>query len=365
MQKLRASWILVIFFTFFLHQNCLGHGPQIIMNPHISPYTSIGQTIGGASVALADSIPDIYKNPANIAQLKHFKAFISLNYRRNYIEASSSDFVDIDKQWNDKFYINSFAISIPFRILSVPIIVAGSYNSNHPYYYEVGNSDVSDRFSAHLHMASLGLGLQPSSKLRLGLGWTRLLSRYQQISVEIPTDQASSKTTDYSTNLFYVGLHHNPSKSLSLGLVFYFPSKLKNDNESNNYNEMEVEYSGSLRLGLGYHINDNWTLGLGYGYQWLEEYESGMSTLSAGIGYTFVWDKKSLPIYLMYETILFPQKLNESISDHGENILKYHQVGVGGGIQFTDFSIYAASTWSLYGDYFYSSSLVSPLPPWS
>ena len=82
-----------------------GAANQIILNPHINPYASIGQTIGGASVALADSIPVIFRNPANIAQLSKFKAFVSLNYGRNYINHSSSDFVEVPKQQSNEFYL--------------------------------------------------------------------------------------------------------------------------------------------------------------------------------------------------------------------------------------------------------------------
>jgi hypothetical protein len=335
------------------------------MNPHINPYTPVGQTLGGASVALPDSIPDIFKNPANIAQLSRFKAFVSLNYGRNYLNHSSFDFVEVPKQQNNEFYINSFALSIPFWIENIPIVLGASYKGNNPYYYELGNSDISDRFSSQMHMASLGLGLQPSSKLRFGLGWTHIMQKYQQISVDIPTDDCSSNESNYSTNMFYVGIQNDPSESLSLGLVFYFPAKLKAENESTVQYDRVQEYSASVQAGLGYHINEKITVGLGYGYQWLEAYESGLSTLSAGIGYTFMWNKKSLPLYVMYETLLFSQKLNDNISDQGENILSYHQVGLGAGIQFSDFSIYAASTWSLYGDYYYTSSLISPLPPFS
>ncbi len=288
-----------------------------------------------------------------------------MNYGRNYINHSSFEFVEVPKQQSNEFYINLFALSIPFRIENIPIVLGASYKGNNPYYYELGNSDVSDRFSAQMHMASLGLGLQPSSKLRIGLGWTHIIQKYQQISVEVPTVDCSSNESNYTTHMFYVGIQNDPSESLSLGLVFYFPAKLEAENESTMSYDRVQEYSASVQAGLGYHLNDNLTMGLGYGYQWLEAYESALSLLSAGIGYKFVWDEKSLPVYIMYETILFPQKFNERISDNGENTLAYHQVGLGAGIQFTDFSIYAASTWSLYGDYYYTSSLISPLPSFS
>jgi hypothetical protein len=224
---------------------------------------------------------------------------------------------------------------------------------------------VLDEFSAQLHLASIGLGLRPSSTLRLGLGYTYLMSKYQHLSFEQETDACNSNENEYSANMFYIGVQNNLTESLSWGLTLYLPFQLKVENTSTNPYEEKREYSGSLKLGVGYHLGDSWTLGIGYGYQWLKEYESGLSTLSAGIGYTFIWNKKLLPLYLMYETLLFKENLNEGMPNYGENVFAYQVLGVGGGIQFLDFSIYMAATWALFGDLYYTSSLLSPVPPWS
>ncbi len=82
--------IIPLLFTCF-YQNSIAQGIDRYMAllPYNNASTGIGQTIGGASVALPDSIPIIFNNPANLAQLRRLNGFMSLNYGIGSLEPDS------------------------------------------------------------------------------------------------------------------------------------------------------------------------------------------------------------------------------------------------------------------------------------
>lgn len=366
--KIIKKLLPLLFFSFLiLYDTCDSIAQvDITLNPYINPYTRNGQTIGGASVALADSVPVTFHNPANIANLKQVSVFASLNYGRSYIHPVPSDINIASRKWDNDFYVNSFAVSLPFNIFNSAGTVAASYNGNEPYDHELEYSGLQVKTSGRSHLVSLGLAFRTISDFRIGGGWTRWFGNYEQMNtqpVEFPL--WDNIQADYDANIYYVGLQNKLSEHLSLGMVFYFPFDLTIRNKSPFSDTQEQEFSGTLRLGLGYFLGEDWRIGLGYSYQKAEVYEKDLSTISGGIGYTLRLNGLSMPLYIMYETILFPATLDQYNSFYGEKRFTYQLLGAGAGIQLNQVSLYLSATWARYGDYFRTPMYYLPYPPWS
>ena len=135
--------LLILYLTITcLWQNSIAQrfDQNMALLPYNTTSTGIGQTIGGASVALPDSIPIIFNNPANLAQLRHLNGFISLNYGRGHLEPESEPEPYYNPYYGvDGLNLGIAAFSLPFNLLHLPGTLAASYNGTISYSYELGD----------------------------------------------------------------------------------------------------------------------------------------------------------------------------------------------------------------------------------
>jgi len=367
MTIIKKSFSLLLFSFLILYDPCDSIAQyNIILNPYINPYTRSGQTIGGASAALTDSVPVIFHNPAVITGLRQISVFASLNYGRSYIRPVPSDINIASRKWNNDLYVNAFALSLPFKLFNLAGTVAASYNGNEPYDHELQYSQIEAETSGRSHLLSLGLAFRTASDFSIGGGWTRWFGNYEQMNtqpVEYPLWEDIQ--ADYHADIYYAGFQYDFIERISLGMVVYLPFDLMVKNKSPFSDTQVQEYSAALRLGVGYLLGDDWQLGLGYSYQKYEVYDKDLSTLSAGIGYTLRLAKLSMPLYMMYETILFPATLDQYSAVYEEKRFTYQLLGAGVGLQLDRVSVYLSATWARYGDYFKTTMYYFPYPPWS
>jgi hypothetical protein len=127
------------------------------MMPYYNSSTGIGQTLGGASVALPDSTPVISHNSANLAKLHHIKGFLSVHYSRGYLDPVAQSDPSFDSyRWIDGLNMGTAALSIPFKLFRLKWTVAGSYNNAIPYDFKVGDHH---RRSNEAYSASMGFAV--------------------------------------------------------------------------------------------------------------------------------------------------------------------------------------------------------------
>ena len=336
--------------------------------PYNNTSTGIGQTIGGASVALPDSIPIIFNNPANLAQLRRLKGFISLNYGRGNLEPDSElDSYFKPHNWDDGLNLGIAALSLPFKILNLPGTLAASYNGTIPYSYQLG--DVY-KYSGKTQSASLGLAMQLLSRFRIGVGGTHRSGDYNSKTFDsIAPDYWTNRTLHYSGNVYHIGLQNDIAQRFALGVVYYFPSQLSMEIKT-TYSDLPGEFtfketqqiSGALRVGLGYRFSADGSLGAGYGYQWMHGEDTGASSISAGIEYKFRFNTIILPLYIMYESKSVPANIGEYIFTSSQEKARCHILGLGGGIQWHLFTLYFSSKWHRCSSY---EVFMMPATPWS
>ncbi len=336
--------------------------------PYNIASTGIGQTIGGASVAFPDSIPIIYNNPANLAQLRRITGFISLNYGRGNLKPESETDPYYKPNYGDDVLNPGIAaFSLPYHLLDLPVTLAGSYNGTISYSYEIG--DIYN-YSRKSQSASLGLAIQLPSRFRIGIGGTHRFGESTAITYDSITDGSrKNRTSKYSGNVYHIGLQSDIDQRFALGAVYYFPSQLSVEMKT-TYSDIPDDFShketqqvsGALRVGLGYRYSANGSLGAGYGYQWMHGESTGLSSISAGFEYVFRVNTISLPLYVMYESKSVPAIIGENIFASSDETARCHILGFGGGIQWHAFTLYFAAQWSQCGSHEVS---VMPVPPWS
>jgi hypothetical protein len=352
-----------------LYQNGIAQGIDRYMAllPYNNAFTGIGQTIGGASVALPDSIPIIFNNPANLAQLRRLKGFISLNYGIGNLEPDSkSDSYFNPYYWDDGLNLGIASLSLPFKLLHLQGTLAASYNGTLPYSYKLGDAH---KYGGKSQSASLGLAMQLSSQFRIGVGGTHRFGDYNtKTFYSIVANLWTNRTFHYSGNVYHIGLQNDIAQRFALGVVYYFPSQLSMEIKT-TYSDLLGEFTfketqqipGALRVGLGYRFSANGSLGAGYGYQWMHGQNTGVSSISAGIEYKFQINTIILPLYVMYESKSVPANIGENIFVSSQEKARCHILGLGGGIQWQVFTLYFASQWSQCDRY----EVLMPAPPWS
>ena len=226
--KIKISPIIPILTLTFIFQNIFAQGIDhySILLPYHNTTTGIGQTLGGASVALPDSIPVIFNNPANLAQLRHPTGFISLNYSEGIIDP-----VDDTNGYFDSYYfeknlsVGLAALSLPLTIKHLPVTLAASYNSTMPYSLKLGDLY---RGSETSHSASLGLAVQLAGRFRLGMGGTYRYGKYDTKTVEnIGGYFLTNRSVQYWGNIFHIGLQNDIAQRFALGVVYYFPAPME------------------------------------------------------------------------------------------------------------------------------------------
>jgi hypothetical protein len=353
-----------------IYQNSIAQGIEHYMAllPYNTTSTGIGQTIGGASVAFPDSIPVIFYNPASLAQLRRITGFVSLIYSRGHLEPESEPDPYYKPNYGDDVLNPGIAaFSLPFHLLELPVTLAGSYNGTISYSYEIGDIYTYSRKS---QSTSLGLAIQTSPQVRIGIGGTHRFGDYTaKTSDSLADDSETNRTSHYSGNVYHIGLQSDIAQRFAFGAVYYFPSKLSIEvKRSYSYLSSEYTYketqqiSGALRVGLGYRFSIEGSLGAGYGYQWMYGQNTGVSSISAGIEYKFRINTIILPLYVMYESKSVPANIGENIFASSDEKARCDILGFGGGIQWQVLTLYFAAQWSQCGIYEVS---VMPVPPWS
>ena len=367
------KYLFLYFCVVFIIQNGVGQviDNSVVINPSFNTSPGTGQTIGGATVALPDSIPVIINNPANLGHLRSLKALVSMNFSGVYIDPASATENDFNNQQsNYGINVGTCAVSVPFSLFHLPWTLAASYHGKAPYDYNLGNSSILYNISGQSHMASVGIAIRQSSKFSIGIGWTHWFGKYKWINHDLLNYQMWSENTSYySGNLYYIGLQNDIAEHFAFGLVFYLPYRLSvesNTTYSDNAEykvKQQQEYSGTLRIGLGYRFNPDWTMGLGYGYQWNQDDDRGISSISGGIEYKLKINTISIPLYLKYESRFLPEELVYYPFSHSEESVTCHIVGFGGGIQLKNFTYYFSSQWRHCGNYL--KTMYIPAPPYS
>ena len=109
---------LLFVILFFNIVNVFGQftNSHIIYNPYQNENPTGGRTIGGATVALSDSIPYLIDNPAGIGFNKQIKVFSSFQSSEVYIDFASSSHPDlINQRWTDYFRSGTISSVLPIQ----------------------------------------------------------------------------------------------------------------------------------------------------------------------------------------------------------------------------------------------------------
>lgn len=368
--NMKISHIILILTQTFIFQNIFAQGIEhySILLPYHNTTTGIGQTLGGASVALPDSIPVIFNNPASLAQLRHPTGFMSLNYSEGTIDPGSETDGYFNSYYLEKnLSIGLAALSLPVIILNLPVTLAASYNGTMPSSFKVG--DIFRR-SETSQSTSLGLAVQLAGRFRIGVGGTYRYGRYDTKTFDNFIAYIFRNTSvKYSGNIFHIGLQNDIAKRFALGVVYYFPASLDIEVKRMYWdlqNDYTDDYSrripAALRFGLGFRFSAHGTLGVGYGYQWLKGFDSDLSSYSAGIEYKLHLNKIFFPLYVMYENRSVSSYADEFMSFSSQEKATCHILGLGGGFQWQAYTLYFSAQWSECSSYEVG---IIPAPPWS
>lgn len=390
MSILKLFCYILLFCIFFLFQNIHSQiiDNYIILNPYQSQNPAIGRTMGGATIALPDSIPSIFDNPASLSYLRNIKGFMSLHTYNGKLNVSDSDEVGLKShQWNEILTVGALAISFPFHLFQRSFTIAASYNGAVPYDYRIGEDyfSIRPKYSGQLRTATAGIGTQLSSTFRIGLGWTHWFGK-RKLTANYPRGDASvEKASKFSGKLFHLGIQKDISKRFTLGTVVYFPFQLSINNteifyhKPNYRNETSYEqkqnFSGAIQIGFAYIITSSLKFGFNYGYQHgfdtkmqidsnsMETSYSHNSSIAGGLEYNFHINKISLPLYLMYKATWLPMLDDEKVdrmffgnpsTQYGKNPIS-HMIELGGSIRLRYFTIYLASQWKHTGKFWKSA----------
>jgi hypothetical protein len=279
--------------------------------------------MGGASVGLAEEVPNILANPANLASPDRPQIFLNLNNaRKNFtiqpiqpsIRTRSSDV-----SWTQGFNWGYSAVSLPFHVFKRRWVVAVSYNGrqwgefDERYVSEAEGLLGFDRRSGHVQSISAGLGIQVLSKIRAGVSWT---TWFGESEWEYSAGYAKG-IDDNAAQGWYGGVAAELGR-FALGSTVAFPHRVMKSKTTSDLSAVELpeviqQFNGALEIGLGYHPWPRWTFGLGYGYQRSFDLQvrygqehfnpkySGFSKASGGIEYKFSLGRVYLPVYAGYQ----------------------------------------------------------------
>lgn len=340
-----------------------------------------GRTMGGVSVGLADEVPNVLANPANLAVLEHARVFLSLNNSwKDFDIQTSFNNTSTAASWTQGLNWGYSAASLPFHMLNRYWVAAVSYNGrrwgefDERYFAESnGLIDFGTR-SGHVHSFSAGVGIQVLSNIRAGVSWTA----WSGESEWSYSEGFVQETVDNEAQGWRGGVTAELGR-FSLGSTVAFPHRVMKSRTTHSllnadWAEVTQQFNGSLEIGLGYRPWSQWTFGMGYSYQRgydfeirgaapyrTEEYPA-FSKAAAGVEYKFSFAKFQLPIYAGYQVYwlhepaaLFPFYVRTPISE--EKQFRSHWL-IGAALQTGSLAIYLDSrlTW----DEFQLMSLPSP-----
>jgi len=286
-----------------------------------------GRRMGGVSVALADEVPQLQANPANLAALHRPRVFLSVNTTQKKFNETKEDwdgtpanFASVENPahvfWSQWFKLGYAAAAFPFHLFGRQWATAASYNGRH--WQEFDQRYFADLKNYFKHMqltggevssVSLALAGEVSQKIRFGISSTRWFGHY-----DWKQDWSSRWTDDYDGQEWQLGIT-GVFGPLSLGSTVYLPRQVMKSTAapgSPSTGTMTQDTKGAIEIGLGYHPRPRWTFGLGYVHQGaykvsqsLGESQSdkelgGASRLAAGVEYAWSPAGFHLPIYAGY-----------------------------------------------------------------
>jgi hypothetical protein len=339
-----------------------------------------GRRMGGISVGLADDVPNILANPANLASLDRPQIFLSLNNaRKDFTIQTNMSTASTDVSWTQGFNLGYSAASIPFHIFKRRLVLAVSYNGrkwgefDERYFSETNELLGFGRRSGHVQSLSTGLGIQVLSKIRAGVSWTTWFGESEwEYSAGLATG-----IDDNAAQGWYGGVAAELGR-FSLGSIIALPHRIMKSKNTFLLQLPEVtkQFNGALEIGLGYHPSSRWTFGLGYGYQRGFDFESrygsvhvdekspAFSKVSGGIEYKLSLGKVRLPVYAGYQAFglhepmgFLPFYVQIPISD-GKRFGDHLLLGATAQIGSLAFYFDSKLTW-------YDYQMIGILPPWS
>jgi len=283
-----------------------------------------GRRIGGVSVALADEVPQLQANPANLAFLTRTRVFLSLNTVQKKFDETKEDwdgtpvkFATVENPahvfWSKWFEVGYAAAAFPFHLFGRQWAAAASYNGRHwQEFDERYFADLENYFKhmqqtgGEVNSVSVALAGEAFRKIRFGISSTRWFGHH-----DWKQEWPSGWTDDYDGHAWQLGIT-GVFGPLSLGSTIYLPRQvMKSSTTSGSPGSgvMTQDAKGAIEIGLGYHPWPRWTFGLGYVYQAgfefkqslgeskLSEETDATSRLSAGIEYEWSPSGLVLPLY--------------------------------------------------------------------
>jgi hypothetical protein len=354
---------------------------HIIYNPHQNSNPAVGRTMGGAAVALSDSVPNLLDNPASLGQNQQFRIFWSITAAQGFLSPKENTNWNLETQrWSNVSDFGICSVYLPIRIFQRHVTFAATYNTNIPYDYKIREDVLSSNFeySGRLKTFAIGIGSQLSSKIKIGFGWSNWFGKREIVSwPQMRVTDLTTKTSQNNGNLFNMRIHADISNKFSVGTSVYFPFQLKINHEENtpydntaNY-EQKQNFNGAIRVGFAYNFSNSLNAGLEYGYQhkfithsffdWdttHTEY-SNMHSIAAGLEYIFSINNKSLPPYIMYRVNKLPVKPKDEFLDFNLDMLApqfekkavFQIIEVGGNYNWSRFPLFLAAQWKQTGKY--------------
>jgi len=340
--------LILVFVLFSIHS---GFAQLSAYHSIVFPYEQrflAGKSLGGASVAVPDYVPDARGNPAGLVFTETIQFFAAINaerieyrpdYEYKYLQISENVYSQ------NQFYPSQFSFAVPFRLFNKKTTIAVSLNKlNSPEIETLDiqkitkNSGFIHNRSGNVWTSSLGISTLLAENFSLGLSWTRWNGNWkwqdeQYRNVEYNLNAISGAGNyKYNGSSFNLGLMKQFHK-LSIGLVVNSPFTLmKAENvqiklwgpiEENN---LEQRFNGAVSAGIAYQLFRKFRLGLGYRYQddfmiknvpdiYTEKNETKYSNshkVSIAGEYTFNISSLQIPFFLVYNGQWLPLTLDSN-----------------------------------------------------
>jgi len=341
--------------------------------------------MGGATIAFADSVPSIFGNPAGFSQNKQIKVFSSLHFSKGNIDFAPSSYPDLkNQQWKNNHLFETFSVAIPIQIFHHYITLAGSFNTNKPYDYQLKKDYFSTQheFTGGLNRFNFGIGSQISPKLNIGVAWSRWLGK-REINSSPYTRQTETKRSisKYYGDMFKLGFNMMFLKKLSAAFSVYLPFQLtikNNEIVPHSYSNSFIQkqnFKGGFQFGLAYQLSKSLKTGFEYAYQHkfftifqsdLDTFKvnyTNMQTFSIGVEHNIQIKSISFPLYIMYRYSTMPNQkgenqynLNMDFNIDGSTPQFYKNavsqtIELGGNYSWARFTFYLAVRWKQTGKY--------------
>lgn len=286
-----------------------------------------GRRMGGVSVAIADNVPQLLGNPANLAALNRPHLFLSVNNASREFKITKEDQNGtpvvlpnaenpMDVSWTQGFDLGYSAVSLPFHLFKRQWVAAASYNGR-PWgefderYFSAQNGIFGPGWKndEQVQSATAAIGTALVRRIRAGVSWTKWFGKFEweQEGVAIRTD-------DYAGQAWQLGIAGEIGR-FSLASTVHFPRRVMKSRTPSGYwlNGVTTQQAhGAMEIGIGYQLQPRWTFGLGYLYQRRFEVEQrlgesqfhknhrGASQLSAGIAHELSLARVRVPVYVGY-----------------------------------------------------------------